>query len=293
MVLWVLGVFSFETFGEEPAPADVRIAAATTFYASFDSGPDADFSQGDPRLYTLVRSKPEEAVQPGLPDGGATRIVSEQGLSGGALEMTARDAPWIFYKARRNVAYDESMWSGSVSVWLRLDPETDLDPGYCDPIQITTRAWNDAAFFIDFDKSGDPRDFRLGAFADLRVWNPGNKNVPEPERPLLTVTAPPFSRDRWTHVLFTWTGFNSGDREGAARLYLNGEPRGSIRGWDQTFTWAADEEPRLLVGLHYIGLIDELACFNRALTDPEAKRLHAIGMHGGMRGLLPAKKTPN
>jgi len=30
-----------------------------------------------------------------------------------------------------------------------LSPPTDLAPGFCDPIRITPREWNDRAFFVD------------------------------------------------------------------------------------------------------------------------------------------------
>jgi hypothetical protein len=207
-----------------------------------------------------------------------TVLVDDAGLGGsGALRFTDHRSRWLFYAAKDNLPYHPRDWSGSISVWLKVDPQKELAPGYCDPIQITPRQWNDAAFFVDFNKEGNPRDFRLGAFADLKVWNAGNENVddiPENRRPLLPVREPPFSGDRWTHVLFTWEGYNTGKREGQAFLYLNGEAHGPLTGWDQTFTWAEEEECRILIGLSYIGLLDELACFDRALTSEEVRFLH-------------------
>jgi hypothetical protein len=185
------------------------------------------------------------------------------------LHFTEREIPFVFYKGSENVAYRKENWSGTVSLWLRLDPEEDLDPGYTDPIQITTRTWNDAAIFVDFDQQGDPRDFRLGVFSDLRAWNPENADVPEDKRPLLKVRNPPFDRDRWTHVAVTWESFNRASRDGVAAFYLKGELKGQIIDWEQTFTWAADEEIRIYVGLYYIGYFDELSCFDRPLSTAE------------------------
>ena len=34
------------------------------------------------------------------------------------------------------LGYNARSWSATVSVWLRLNPDQDLEPGYCDPIQI-------------------------------------------------------------------------------------------------------------------------------------------------------------
>ena len=160
-----------------------------------------------------------------------------------------------------------------MSFWLKVDPINELDPGYVDPIQITPNTWNDASFFVDFNKDGNPRAFRLGAFADKPVWNPANKNIPEPERPLVPAKSTPFSRDKWTHVAFTWERFNTGKKDGVATLYLNGKNEGSITGWNQQFSWNGKEH-RIMIGLNYMGLFDDLACFNRALTASEIKRIH-------------------
>ena len=84
----------------------------------------------------------------------------------------------------------------------------------------------------------------------------------------------PFSKDKWTHVAFTWKKFNTGKKDGVATLYLNGKNEGSITGWNQQFSWSGKPH-RILIGLYYMGLFDDLACFNRALTDKEIKRLHA------------------
>ena len=266
------------------------VREALTFHASFDQGIHAEFSRGDGTLHTCLQPNNQPDATAGLNAEGKTRHLKEGGLAGGALQFTARDAKWIFFPGLDNVVFNKENWAGTISVWLRLDPENDLDPGYTDPIQLTPRKWNDAAFFVDFDKGGDPRDFRLGAFADLGVWNPENKNVneiPEDRRPLAMVSAPPFSRERWTHVLFTWERFNTGQKDGVSKLYLNGRLRGEIKGWEQTFSWSEAEEVRLFLGLNYIGLLDELSCFSRALGANEVKSLYALG--GNIAQIIPER----
>jgi hypothetical protein len=259
------------------APANAQsfqasLQEALTFYSSFDKGIEADKAKGNPSLYTITSKQPKETIRRGLHAQGQTEWVTGAGIDGGAaLKFNERNAPWIFYNGEKNVRYRTKEWSGTVSLWLKLDPETELAPGFADPLQLTTRAWNDGSFFVDFNKDGDPRDFRLGAFADLTVWNPGNKDVPEDKRPLFPVQAPPFGKDRWTHVLFTWADFNTGEKDGVAKLYLNGAFQGDITGWDQTFTWKAEETIKIYLGLNYIGLLDEVSCFDRALTEKEIK----------------------
>ena len=247
---------------------ELSIKKALTFYASFDGGTDADISRGDKRLFTLIGKEPKL----GNKTEGMSRIVKNKGLSGDALLFTKRNAKWLLYDGAKNFHFAEKNWSGSVSFWLKVDPINGLDPGYVDPIQITPNTWNDASFFVDFAKDGNPRSFRLGAFADKSVWNPENKDIPEPQRPLVPAKSNPFSSDKWTHVAFTWENFNTGKKDGVATLYLNGKNEGSITKWNQKFSWAGKPH-RILIGLNYMGLFDELACFNRALSSKEVKHI--------------------
>ncbi len=247
---------------------DLSLKTALTFYASFDGGTDADISRGDKRLFTLINKEPKL----GNKTEGMSRMVKDRGLSGDALLFTKRNAKWLLYDGSKNFHFAEKNWSGSVSFWLKVDPINGLDPGYVDPIQITPNTWNDASFFVDFAKDGNPRSFRLGAFADKSVWNPENKDIPEPQRPLVPAKSNPFSSDKWTHVAFTWENFNTGKKDGVATLYLNGKNEGIITEWNQKFSWTGKPH-RILIGLNYMGLFDELACFNRALSSKEIKRI--------------------
>ena len=247
---------------------ELSIKKALTFYASFDGGTNADISRGDKRLFTLIGKEPKL----GNKTKGMSRIVKNKGLSGDALLFTKRNAKWLLYDGANNFHFAENNWSGSVSFWLKVDPINGLDPGYVDPIQITPNTWNDASFFVDFAKDGNPRSFRLGAFADKSVWNPENKDIPEPQRPLVPAKSNPFSSDKWTHVAFTWENFNTRKKDGVATLYLNGKNEGSITKWNQKFSWAGKPH-RILIGLNYMGLFDELACFNRALSSKEVKHI--------------------
>ena len=105
-------------------------------------------------------------------------------------------------------------------MWLQLDPATDLEPGFCDPIQITDKSFNDASIWVDFTKE-NPRSFRLGVIGDRATWNPDK--IPEQDnedfaRRLIRVDAPPFQRGTWTHVLINFGGLNSND--GNTELFL-------------------------------------------------------------------------
>lgn len=247
-----------------------NLSKSLIFHASFDDGFDANVSRGEGSIYTASTTKRDE-VRPGNHIESAT-IASGKGISGDALSLKAKTEQVLFYSGEA-IGYKRENWSGTVSMWLRLDPDKDLEPGFCDPIQLTERAWNDGAFFVDFDKEL-PRDFRLGVFPDFATWNPSNtkfEEIPVAQRPMVTVEQPPFNHQAWTHVCFTWKDVNAGETAASAKLYLNGELQGEIKRPLQ-ITWNA-ERAAMMVGLNYIGLIDELKVFSRELAPEEIRSL--------------------
>jgi hypothetical protein len=251
------------------------LGKALQFHASFDRGTDADHAAGDRRLFTAKSYKERGDAQPGL--GNPDVVLSPgKGRFGGALEFRKRNRHAIYYAGEKNVPYTAGDWSGTVSFWLSLDPETDLEPGYCDPIQITDKDYNDAAIWVDFTRDDKPRHFRLGVFGDLRAWNPGN--VPPDKNPdflkrLVVVERTPFGRGRWTHVAVAWSHLGGG--KGTARLYLDGKPQGSAEGIREPFT-VEPARNAIRLGVNYTGLYDDVAVFNRALTDSEVAALHGL-----------------
>jgi hypothetical protein len=57
-------------------------------------------------------------------------------------------------------------------------------------------------------------------------------------------------------------------------LFINGVPRGSLSPREQTFTWDLDQT-LIMLGLSYVGRLDELAIFNRALEPAEMAALYS------------------
>lgn len=267
------------------------LGRALTFHASFDNQVDADFALGDRRLQSAPQWGHPRNVHPGLPTNNAVHLAPGAGRYGGALRFERKTDELVAFQGARNVAYRSNHWSGTVSFWLRVSPDADLAPDYCDPLQITPRNWNDASFFTDFTKDEKPRHFRLGALADLPVWNPKKRDwdsLPATEKPLVTVVHPPFSRDRWTHVAFTWDHYNTGQADAVTRFYLDGQLQGEIPLHLQTFTWDM-EKCLIMLGLGYTGWMDDLALFDRALSPNEITTLNQLP--GGV-GQLPRRSKP-
>jgi hypothetical protein len=257
------------------------------FHANFDGTTDAGVAGGDKRLQVGPQWGKPRTISPGLPPGNTVHLAPGEGLFGDGLRFEKRIKELVCYAGEGNIHYNKQDWSGTVSYWVKVDPEKDLEHGYCDTLQITSKDWNDASFFTDFTQDDKPRHFRLGAMADLSVWNPNNRDwdrIPEHERPLATVKKTPFSSTHWTHVVFTWEHFNTGRPDGVAHFYLDGVLQGQVGPKTQTFTWDM-KETRIMLGLSYAGLMDDLAIFNRSLTAQEVGALNRLPK--GVSGLKP------
>lgn len=270
-----------EEVKEDTTNADLK--EALTLYASFDNGVDADFALGDARMYTVPNRRARDSAQAGLHKPDISRQAGK-GKYGYGLQFTERSRGNIYYPSEKNIAYSADNWSGAISFWLSLDPETDLEPGYCDPIQITDVSYNDAAIWVDFTKD-NPRDFRLGVIGDREVWNPNpegpdNENSIFHER-LTGVKNPPFDTGKWTHILINFSGLNT--ENGQASLYMDGEHKGTRTNIDTPFTWDLALS-NIYLGLGYIGLMDDLSIFNRNLTDKEIATLY--GLENGVQTIL-------
>ena len=258
----------------EPPEEQASLRDALLFHAGFEDGMDAAYARGDRRIYSADDYKSLAERSPGY-WGEDIEIAYDAGVVGNALRFNKKNVKALFYSADGNTAFSPEGWTGTISFWLRLDPAVDLEPGFCDPIQITDSAYNDGAVWVDFtDKN--PRQFRLGVFGELSEWNPegvGSGQNPEFLNRLVVVEQPPFSDEAWTHVLITHSGLGGGS--GEAHLYLDGVLQGESRPITEGFEWnAADAAIRL--GVNYVGLMDEVVIFDRVLTQEEIRQVNEL-----------------
>lgn len=243
------------------------------FHASYDHGFDADIARGDKRIHTATSYTKREDAKPGLHQPGI-EIAKGAGHFGDALRFKVKNTKAVYYPATGNVNFKDGNWSGTISFWLSLDPETDLEPGFCDPIQVTDDAYNDSAIWTDFTKDDKPRHFRLGVFGDLKKWNPQDiapdKN-PVFNKRLVIMQKTPFAKGKWTHIAVTHQGLGGG--KGTATLYVNGQAVGTTEPIAEAFTWDP-ARAAVRIGLAYVGLFDELSIFGRPLSASEVKKLY-------------------
>jgi hypothetical protein len=254
------------------APIPGALRSSVTLHASFDKGLQADTARGDRQIYHAPDYKRQKEAQPGLGDVDAALEPRIGVGGGGAVRFRSKNTRALFFRGDRHV----TLAAGTISFWLRLDPQQDLAPGYTDPIQITDKAYNDSGIWVDFTRDDVPRQFRLGVFGSLKAWNPNN--TPSDKNPdfiprLVAVQRPPFTREQWTHVVATWSGLNAAN--GSASLFLNGKLIGT-REIRESFQWDSSMLA-IRLGVNYSGLMDEVAAFDRALTPAEVASLYAAG----------------
>ena len=257
-----------------PDNATDAIRQAVTLRASFDEDVRADDGRGELGLSTRFNHETEKnrfVFEKGF-DATVFRVARNGGIVGGALE--ARDVlprnGRIFFPAEANIAYRKGGWGGSVSVWLKTDPNTMLK-GFSDPVQITERGASNGGIWVDFNDA-KPRDMRMGAFPAVPA---GGKAVAESNSsaPIIRLKDVGFKASEWHHIVMTWTGFDTGRIDARAALYVDGKPIGELKDREIAMEWNL-EKTGIYIAVGYIGLIDELAVFNRALTPAEIRLLN-------------------
>lgn len=264
--------------------ASSDLSSALTLHASFDQGLDADFSRGDSTCYVLAGQQLHRA-QPN--DDG--KLEPEAGRFGGALHFTKKSGFQPIFKNAGVLDYNTKDWNSTVSVWLKLDPDKDLEPGYCDPIQIVGDSGAKGFIFLEFSKDETPRYFRYAIRPLTSIWNPNNiawADIPFDGRPMVQVEQPQFSRESWTHVVFTLENINNKAARPSGRLYINGKLMGAIEDWDLTLDWDA-AAVLMVLGASYVGHMDDLAVFDRALGSDEVTQLYSL--KGGVKELYAPK----
>jgi hypothetical protein len=255
-------------------PLGEQIRRAVTLYASFDRAVEADRG-GTLEVSTRFRHETERdrfVFEKGF-DHEAFRIAAGAGVSGGALEAT-RTLPRngrIFIPAPGNIAYKKGGWSGSASFWLKTDANRMLK-SFCDPLQITERGASNGGIWCDFNDA-TPRDMRMGLFPAVA---PGAKPVAEsdPAAPMVWNRNAQFRAEDWHHVAMVWENLDTGRADARGSLYVDGRLIGTLGPREIAMNWDI-ARTGIYFAVGYIGLMDELALFGRALEPREVRLLSA------------------
>jgi formylglycine-generating enzyme required for sulfatase activity len=252
---------------------DAAIRKAVTLYASFDEWPEADFGGGDTRLWTRSndpKSKGKFIHAKGF-DAEVFKI-NKKGLHNGCLEAkdVLENNGRIYFPMKDNIAFKKDGWSGAVSMWVNGDPNK-LKTKFCDPIQITEKGAGNGGIWFDFNDA-KPRDLRHGAFPAVEE---GKKGIGEddPNAPMVWVKRVAFKNNEWRHVVLSWKNFDTGKKDAVSQLWIDGKLIGEIKDREIAMKWDV-KKGGIYVSISWLGMIDEMAIFNRALTEEEIKDLH-------------------
>ncbi len=144
-------------------PSDHSLGHSLTFAASFDHGVDADYSSGDAALWWAPSMNKRKEAQKGLPPSGEVEWQRQGGKFGGSLRFDQSKGPMVFFRGDKNYPAPKSGWNATVSFWLSTEPQTELPDGFCDPLQITSKQWDDASIFVEFEKRPNAIPFPPGS----------------------------------------------------------------------------------------------------------------------------------
>src|SRR5208283_4969829 len=273
---------------QRAADADeTALRKAFTFYASFDDAVKGDFGGGELLLSTRSNHPTEKGqvvIEKGFNDK-VFRIAKDKGISGGCLEVVdvLPNNGRVFFPCKGNIAFKKGGWGGALSVWIKTNPDTMLKTKFCDPIQITQKGAGNGGIWFDFNDA-KPRDMRHGAFPVIPEGKTGIKEE-DPAAPMVRVPKVGFKADDWHHIVLSWKNFDTGKKDANSALYIDGKLIGEIKDYDIGMDWDIDKAG-IYVAVNYIGLLDELALFDRALT---AEEVNLLKSKPGL--LAPLKKA--
>jgi hypothetical protein len=77
----------------------------------------------------------------------------------------------------------------------------------------------------------------------------------------------------WHHVVLSWQNFDSGKEDAVSTLYIDGKRIGAVKDRALAMDWDV-EKAGIYFAVNYIGLLDELGLFGRALSEEEVGLLH-------------------
>ena len=95
----------------------------------------------------------------------------------------------------------------------------------------------------------------------------------DPLAPMVRVPGIPFKNGEWHHIAVTWKNFDTGKNDAVSSLYIDGKLIDAVKDRPLAMDWDMDKTG-IYVAINFIGLLDELALFDRALSEAEVALLH-------------------
>ena len=220
--------------GPDPQQTIDELAPSLAFYASFEDGMDAAYARDDRRIYSAPSYDALDERGPWY-WGQDVALAYDSGVSGHALGFTGVLAQALFYTGDANTPWSEG---GAISVWLQ--------PREFSGAPLALTGADPLAPAAAIDLSSGPMQLVVRA-----IQGEGTAVPPE---------------GTWLHIVISISG-------GEVTVSLNGEESMTFDLADPELAWDAARST-IRLGVNYVGLIDELAAFDRALTPAEVRLLH-------------------
>ncbi|MBI3824119.1 MAG: hypothetical protein HY289_15735 [Planctomycetes bacterium] len=255
-----------------PVSAGDDLKQAVTFYASFDESLMPEIGVGPIMTRSGDPTDPTKLTFEAGFNKNIYKIAKGKGVAGGCLDATEvlPNRGRFYYPVKGNLAYKKGGWGGACSMWINMDPQA-LKLQFCDPVQITQKGANNGGIWFDFNDA-KPRDLRMGVFPAVPAGTVGAKES-DADAPMVRVPKVAFKAGEWHHVVLSWSNFDTGKKDAIATLYIDGKKIGAVKDRAIAMDWDI-EKAGIYTAVGYTGLLDEMACFNRALTADEVAALH-------------------
>jgi hypothetical protein len=253
---------------------EASLRKAVTFYASFDDALLPDLGVGTlSTRFTDEKETGKFIFEKGF-DAKVFRIAGGKGVAGGgcleAIDVLPKNGR-VFFPMKGNLAFKKGGWGGSLSVWINTDPNTLFKAKFCDPVQITQKGADNGGIWFDFNDA-KPRDMRMGVFPAVAPGEVGAKED-DADAPMVRVPKVGFKVGAWHHVVLAWSNFDTGKKDALAVLYIDGKEIGAVKDRAIAMDWDVGQAG-IYTAVNFIGLLDEMALFNRPLAADEVALLH-------------------
>lgn len=219
---------------EDPQQTIDNLAPSMAFYASYEDGMDAAYARDDRRIYSAPSYDALDERGPWY-WGQDVKLAYDSGISGHALGFTGALTQALFYTGAANLPWADG---GALSVWLH--------PAEFSGAPLAVTGDDPLAPAAAIDLASDPMQLVVRT-----IQGEG------------AVDALPAE---WLHVVVSIAG-------NQVTVYVNGQESTSFALADPDHSWDAARSVMRL-GVNYVGLIDELATFDRALSAAEVRLLH-------------------
>jgi hypothetical protein len=207
-------------------------------------------------------------------------IAKGDGKFGDSLQFKDKTKDVLFYQLSPNLEEPQRNWGGTVSLWLKPNLEK-LGKEDCYPVQITDGDWNHGGFFVRFPAKR-PATFEFGTVSKLNAAQAADSpdDVTKDQLAVTVIDSSRFVNGEWTMVTFTFEDVNPrGQEKSVAKIYLNEKLEGEIRQplhikWMEPGTPKTEQNAAIFLGINYVGGVDDLRIYERALSQPRLQKLH-------------------